>query len=185
MELTAAAARTGQECLQWSSFTAWPLSITLAATPRTNPDGRLSTHGFSNPVPVKLALHTLLPSVKVRQGKKNAITIKAMTNLKADLWQHRSYFFLPSPWLLCKLALQTEVQVKRLPQFLGISNPSSKSTGTTPRALGCAIFNCDTQLIQKHSRPRPNYPCFDRSHLFNPIIKATKNVSGSGSMRGF
>lgn len=57
----------------------------LAATPRTNPDGRLSTHGFSNPVLVTLALHTPLPAVKAGQGKKNSITIKAMTNLKADL----------------------------------------------------------------------------------------------------
>lgn len=103
---------------------------------------------FSNPVPAKLALmHAAICRSQTR--REVCHTRKAMTNLKADLLRHRSCFFLPNPLLLCKWALQTEMQVIVLPVSC-ICKPCFQTNLSHPTATTMCYFNCDIQLIQKY-----------------------------------
>lgn len=92
---------------------------------------------------VKAALKTRCCHLQKMNRKRKVLcnqTIKAITNLKVDLLQHHSCFFLPNPLLLCKLALQIEMQVRMLHQLLCVSKPCFQINWNQPKDTVMCYF---------------------------------------------
>lgn len=125
-------------------------SIMLAATLRTNQNGGYQfTQALLKSSAGQAGVNACCHLQKPNKERKVCHTRKAMTNLKADLLRHHSCFFLPNPLLLCKSALQTEMQVIGLPVSC-ICKPCFQTNLSHPMGTTMCYFNCDIQLIQKY-----------------------------------
>ena len=120
------------------------ISKMLAATTRADQKEKSISHEeFSNPMLVKVALKTRCCHLQKMNRERKVLcnqTIKAITNLKVDLSQHHSCFFLPNPLLLCKLALQIEMQVRMLHQLLCVSKPCFQINWNQPKDTVMCYF---------------------------------------------